>query len=101
MTLHHFRSIFISDLHLGTKNLHSRQLLDCLLHTESDYLYLVGDILDLLAGPKKWYWPKINDLIVDAVFARAGNGQRHRDKQDLKHWRSGKQRPLNSKTMRH
>lgn len=74
MTLYRFRSIFISDLHLGTRNLHSEQLLEFLTHTESEYLYLVGDIFDLLQAQKKWYWPEINDRIVDAIFAKAGNG---------------------------
>lgn len=70
----HFRSIWISDVHLGTKNLQSQHLLDFLLKTESEYLYLVGDILDLLQAQKKWYWPAINSRIVQAVFDKAANG---------------------------
>jgi UDP-2,3-diacylglucosamine pyrophosphatase LpxH len=70
----HFRSIWISDLHLGKKNLRHEQLLDFLLQTESEYLYLVGDIVDLLQEQKKWYWPRINDQIVQAVFDKARNG---------------------------
>ncbi len=74
MTPYRFRSIFISDFHLGTRNLHSEQLLEFLTYTESEYLYLVGDIFDLLQAQKKWYWPEINDRIVDAIFTKAGNG---------------------------
>lgn len=74
MTPYHFRSIFVSDFHLGTKNLHSKQLLQFLTHTESDYLYLVGDIFDLLHARKRWYWPEINDRIVEVIFQKAGNG---------------------------
>ena len=70
----HFRSIWISDLHLGKKNLQNEQLLDFLLQTESEFLYLVGDIVDLLQEQKKWYWPRINDQIVQAVFEKARNG---------------------------
>lgn len=69
-----FRSIWISDVHLGTRNLQSRQLLDFLLHTESEHLYLVGDILDLLQARRKWHWPAINDQIIQAVFEKARNG---------------------------
>lgn len=74
MACHHFRSIFISDFHLGIKNMQSQKLLDFLLSTESEYLYLVGDILDLMQARNKWYWPEINDQIVQAVFEKAGNG---------------------------
>ena len=76
MTPYHFRSLFVSDFHLGTKNLNSKKLLDFLLHTESKYLYLVGDIFNLLQAQKKWYWPEINNRIVDAIFAKAGSGTR-------------------------
>ncbi len=74
MALYTFRSIFISDLHLGTKNLQSQKLLDFLSYTESEYLYLVGDILDLLQAQKKWYWPEINDRIIKKIFEKADNG---------------------------
>lgn len=69
-----FRSIWISDVHLGTRNLQSGKLLDFLLNTESEFLYLVGDILDLLQIRRKWHWPKINDKIIDTVFEKAANG---------------------------
>ena len=41
-----YRSIFISDIHLGSKGCQAEQLLDFLKNTRSDYLYLVGDIID-------------------------------------------------------
>jgi len=69
-----FRSIWISDVHLGTRNLQSKQLLDFLVHTESEHLYLVGDILDLLQARRKWHWPPINDQIIHAVFEKARKG---------------------------
>jgi UDP-2,3-diacylglucosamine pyrophosphatase LpxH len=70
----HFRSIWISDTHLGGKNIQSRQLFEFLSNTESDYLYLVGDIIDLLQLGRKWYWPEINNRIVNLVIAKAKNG---------------------------
>ena len=70
----HFRSIWISDIHLGTRSLQSRQLLNFLRNTESEYLYLVGDILDLLQAKRSWHWPEINDRIVHTVFEKAKNG---------------------------
>lgn len=72
----HFRSIWISDLHLGTRSLQNEKLLDFLLQTESEYLYLVGDIFDLLQAQKRWHWPKINDRIVQTILAKAESGTR-------------------------
>ncbi|WP_028584069.1 UDP-2,3-diacylglucosamine diphosphatase [Desulfogranum mediterraneum] len=74
MSIPSFRSIWISDTHLGTKNLQSRQLLDFLEKTESEFLYLTGDILDLLQAQKRWHWPEVNDRIVKTVFDKAKNG---------------------------
>lgn len=73
MASHYFRSLWISDTHLGTKNLQNRYLLDFLQSTSSEYLYLVGDILDLWKL-KKWHWPSINNQIVQTVFDKAKNG---------------------------
>ena len=42
----HYRTIWISDIHLGTRGCKAEFLLDFLRHNESDYLYLVGDIVD-------------------------------------------------------
>ena len=74
MPILRFRSIWISDLHLGTKNQQDERLLDFLQYTESTHLYLVGDILDLLQAQKKWHWPPVNDRIVQTVLAKAALG---------------------------
>jgi UDP-2,3-diacylglucosamine pyrophosphatase LpxH len=74
VALHRFRSIWISDLHLGTRHQQNERLLDFLETTESTYLYLVGDILDLLQAQKKWHWPPVNDRIVQTVLAKAALG---------------------------
>ena len=41
-----YRSIWISDIHLGTRGCKADHLLDFLRNTDSEYLYLVGDIVD-------------------------------------------------------
>jgi len=43
---HKYRSIFISDVHLGTKEMRNDYLLDFLNTVEAEYIYLVGDIVD-------------------------------------------------------
>lgn len=70
----HFRSIWISDTHLGGRNVKSYELFDFLKNTESEYLYLVGDILDLWKLKRKWYWPEINTRIVNLILRKATQG---------------------------
>jgi len=70
----HFRSIWISDTHLGGKNLNSLQLLDFLQKTESEYLYLVGDIIDLWKLRNNWHWPETNDRIINSILKKVQNG---------------------------
>lgn len=69
-----FRSIWISDTHLGGKDLKSKQLYDFLRNTKSEYLYLVGDIVDMWKLKRKWYWPPINDAIAQLIFQKASSG---------------------------
>ncbi len=76
MKNHHYRSIFLSDIHLGSRDINHQYLLDFLEHNSCDYLYLVGDIIDLWKLGNGWYWPPINDRIVRHVFDTARRGTR-------------------------
>ena len=49
----YYRTIWISDLHLGTENSKSEMLLEFLRSTDSKYLFLVGDIIDAWRMKKK------------------------------------------------
>ena len=69
-----YRSIWISDIHLGTRGCQADLLLDFLKHTESDYLYLVGDIVDGWALKKRWFWPQAHNDVVQKVLRRARKG---------------------------
>ncbi|MEE4167193.1 MAG: UDP-2,3-diacylglucosamine diphosphatase [Desulfocapsaceae bacterium] len=71
-----FRTIWISDTHLGGRNSQSRKLLQFLLTHESDYLYLVGDIVDFWKLRRSWFWPKINDQIISVILKKARKGTR-------------------------
>ena len=51
-----YRSIWISDIHLGTRGCKADFLLDFLKQTESEYLYLVGDIVDGWRMRRSWFW---------------------------------------------
>lgn len=70
----YFRTIWISDAHLGSKNVNSTYLLEFLRNTDSDHLYLVGDIIDFWKLRKKAYWPQINNTILRTVLRKARNG---------------------------
>ncbi|MFT4714594.1 MAG: UDP-2,3-diacylglucosamine pyrophosphatase LpxH [Candidatus Azotimanducaceae bacterium] len=72
----HYRSIFISDVHLGTSDCQTELLLEFLQHNHCDYLYLVGDIFDLLKLKKSVFWPKIKNEILENVFEKASLGTR-------------------------
>ncbi len=52
-----YRTIWLSDIHLGTRGCQADVLLDFLNHTQSKTLYLVGDIVDGWELKKKWFWP--------------------------------------------
>ena len=69
-----FRSIFISDVHLGTRGCKADFLLDFLKHTESDTLFLVGDIVDGWRLRKAWYWPQAHNDVVQKLLRKARKG---------------------------
>ncbi|WP_374536570.1 UDP-2,3-diacylglucosamine diphosphatase [Chitinimonas taiwanensis] len=72
----HYRSIWISDLHLGTAGCQASYLLDFLKHTESDQLYLVGDIIDGWALKRSWYWNQQHNDVVQKILRKARKGTR-------------------------
>ena len=69
-----FRTIWISDLHLGTSGCQARHLLDFLRHTESEHLYLVGDIIDGWQLRRRWYWPQAHNDVVQKVLRKSRKG---------------------------
>jgi UDP-2,3-diacylglucosamine pyrophosphatase LpxH len=72
----HYRTIWISDIHLGTAGCQATYLLDFLKHNESDTLYLVGDILDGWQLRKGWYWPQSHNDVVQKLLRKARKGTR-------------------------
>lgn len=72
--LTHFRTIWISDLHLGTTGCQAARLLEFLQATESDTLYLVGDIIDGWQLKRRWYWDQVHNNVVQTVLKKAKKG---------------------------
>lgn len=71
-----YRTIWISDVHLGTKGCNAELLIDFLDHTDSEVMYLVGDIIDGWRLKKKVYWPPEHNDIVWRILKRAKRGTR-------------------------
>ena len=64
-----FRSVWISDVHLGTRDAQVAYLLDFLRHVKCDYLYLVGDIIDIWKVKSGWYWPALNNELIRDIIS--------------------------------
>ena len=71
-----YRTIWISDVHLGTKGCNAEMLIDFLDNTDSETMYLVGDIIDGWRLKKKFYWPQAHNDIVWHILKRARRGTR-------------------------
>jgi UDP-2,3-diacylglucosamine pyrophosphatase LpxH len=69
-----YRTIWISDLHLGSSQCQADVLLDFLKHNESEKLYLVGDIIDFWALSKKMYWPRDHNTVIQKILRKARHG---------------------------
>ena len=72
----HYRTVWISDLHLGTPGCQARALLDFLKRVECDTLYLVGDIVDGWQLRRNWYWPQAHNDVVQKILRKARKGTR-------------------------
>lgn len=73
---HKYRSIWISDIHLGTPGCKANFLLDFLRSTKSENLYLVGDIIDGWSLQQGWYWPQAHNDVVQKILRKARQGTR-------------------------
>lgn len=69
-----FRTIWISDIHLGTPGCNADLLMDFLKSIECETLYLVGDIIDAWRLRKGWYWPPRHNDVVRRILKMAKHG---------------------------
>src|ERR1700683_2985619 len=68
------RTVFISDIHLGFKVCSADLLLDFLHHVEMDYLFLVGDIVDVWSMKKSMFWPQAHNNVLRTILGKAKRG---------------------------
>jgi UDP-2,3-diacylglucosamine pyrophosphatase LpxH len=72
--LRRYRTVFISDVHLGTRGCQAELLLDFIRHIECDTLYLVGDIIDGWKLRSGWHWPQSHNDVVQKILRLARKG---------------------------
>ena len=70
------RTVWISDLHLGTPGCQARALLEFLREVECEQLFLVGDIVDGWQLRRSWYWPQEHNDVVQKLLRKARKGTR-------------------------
>ena len=71
-----YRTVWISDVHLGTRGCNAPMLIDFLDHVDSDVMYLVGDIIDGWQLKKRFHWPAAHNDVVWRLMKRAKRGTR-------------------------
>jgi UDP-2,3-diacylglucosamine pyrophosphatase LpxH len=71
-----FRTLFISDVHLGTRGCQADLFLTFLRDHDADVIYLVGDIVDGWRMRANWYWPQAHNDVVQKILRKARKGTR-------------------------
>jgi UDP-2,3-diacylglucosamine pyrophosphatase LpxH len=71
-----YRSVWISDLHLGSRACRVEPLLAFISSIECEFLYLVGDIVDVWSMKRRFYWPQSHNDVVRKILKRASRGAR-------------------------
>ncbi len=69
-----FRTVWISDIHLGTKDCKAKELLEFIKHCRANKIYLVGDIIDGWALKKRWFWPQEHNDVIQKLLRQARKG---------------------------
>jgi UDP-2,3-diacylglucosamine pyrophosphatase LpxH len=71
-----YRTVWISDVHLGFRGCRADYLLDFLRRVHCEQLYLVGDIVDLWAMRRAVHWPQSHNDVVRTILGKAKHGTR-------------------------
>ena len=65
-----YRSIWISDVHLGSRHSQTGPLLEFLRQNECQYLYLVGDIIDGWELKRRWHWSEEANTVIQKILRK-------------------------------
>lgn len=69
-----YRSVFVSDIHLGTRMSQAELFLEWFKHIECQHLYLVGDIIDGWAMSHRFFWPQSHNDVIQKIMRQARKG---------------------------
>lgn len=70
-----YRTVFISDVHLGTNGCHAKDLARLLKRIQCERLFLVGDIIDMWRLRQRWFWPKDHNEVIRRLLKLARKTQ--------------------------
>jgi UDP-2,3-diacylglucosamine pyrophosphatase LpxH len=70
------RTVWLSDIHLGSPECRVNLLLDFLRHTRCEQLYLVGDIIDLEQLRRDFFWPESHTEALRLLLKKSEEGTR-------------------------
>jgi UDP-2,3-diacylglucosamine pyrophosphatase LpxH len=70
----HYKSLFVSDIHLGTKQCQVQYLLKFIHDNTFDNVFLLGDVIDIQALSHKWYWAKEHNTFIQKVLRLSRHG---------------------------
>ncbi len=74
MKTKHYKTLFLSDVHLGTAGCQADMLVDFLREYDAEKIYLVGDIIDGWRLKRGWYWPQSHNDVVQKLLRKARKG---------------------------
>jgi UDP-2,3-diacylglucosamine pyrophosphatase LpxH len=63
-----YKSLFVSDIHLGTKQCQVQYLLKFIHDNEFENVFLIGDIIDIYSLQHKWYWHKDHNTFIQKIL---------------------------------
>ncbi len=69
-----YKTLFLSDIHLGFNGCQSERLESFLNFVEAEKIFLVGDIVDLWSMKENFYWPKSHQRVIDKLNSLQSNG---------------------------
>ncbi|MDW3204357.1 MAG: UDP-2,3-diacylglucosamine diphosphatase [Alphaproteobacteria bacterium] len=68
------RTVFVSDIHLGTRHCQAELVADFLDAHEAETIYLIGDIIDGWRLKRSWYWPQTHEAVIQRLLKSASRG---------------------------
>ncbi len=74
--VHEYRTLFISDIHLGTKACQAGALLDFLRRYDAQTIYLVGDVIDFWRIKRSPHWPQAHNDVIQKLLRKVRKGTR-------------------------